>query len=90
MRLHHRTGNIHLRWKAWNDLRGYRRGSRGNCSLAKSHGVEYVFAAVFLAGVIEILAGIFRLGKFIRLVPHPVVFGFVNGLAIVIFLSQLD
>lgn len=59
-------------------------------TLAKSHGVEYVFAAVVLAGLIQVLAGVFRLGKFIRLVPHPVMFGFVNGLAIVIFLSQLD
>jgi sulfate permease, SulP family len=59
-------------------------------SLAKSHGVEYIFAAVILAGVIQMLAGVFKLGKFIRLVPHPVMFGFVNGLAIVIFLSQMD
>lgn len=59
-------------------------------SLAASHGVEYVFAAVVLAGLIQMAAGFFRLGKFIRLVPHPVMFGFVNGLAIVIFLSQLD
>lgn len=59
-------------------------------SLAKSHGVEYIFATVVLAGVIQILAGLLRLGKFIRLVPHPVMFGFVNGLALVIFLSQLD
>ena len=58
-------------------------------ALAKSHGVEYIFAAVVLAGVIQMLAGFFRLGKFIRLVPHPVMFGFVNGLAIVIFMSQL-
>ena len=59
-------------------------------SLAKSHGIEYVFAAVVLAGLIQISAGLLRLGKFIRLVPHPVIFGFVNGLAIIIFLSQLD
>lgn len=59
-------------------------------SLAYSHGVEYVFATVVLAGIIQMLAGVLRLGKFIRLVPHPVMFGFVNGLAIVIFLSQLD
>ena len=58
-------------------------------ALAKSHGVEYIFATVVLAGVIQMLAGFFRLGKFIRLVPHPVMFGFVNGLAIVIFMSQL-
>lgn len=59
-------------------------------ALAKTHGVEYVFAAVVLAGVIQMAAGFLRLGKFIRLVPHPVMFGFVNGLAIVIFMSQLS
>jgi len=58
-------------------------------SLAKSHGVEYVFAAVVLSGLIQMAAGALRLGKFIRLVPHPVIFGFVNGLAIVIFSAQL-
>ncbi len=59
-------------------------------SLAAIHGVEYVFATVILAGLIQAAAGLFRLGKFIRLVPHPVMFGFVNGLAIIIFLSQLN
>lgn len=59
-------------------------------ALAISHGVEYILATVVLAGIIQIVAGLLRLGKFIRLVPHPVMFGFVNGLAIVIFLSQLD
>ncbi len=59
-------------------------------ALAKTHGVEYIFATVIFAGVIQMLAGVLRLGKLIRLVPHPVMFGFVNGLAIVIFLSQLD
>ena len=58
-------------------------------SLVQSHGIEYVFAAVVLAGLIQILFGLLRLGKFIRLVPHPVIFGFVNGLAIIIFMSQL-
>lgn len=58
--------------------------------LAKSHGVEYVFATVILAGVIQVLAGVLKLGKLMRLVPHPVIFGFVNGLAIIIFMSQLD
>ena len=53
------------------------------------YGVEYLFAAVLLTGVLQILAGIFHLGKFIRLVPYPVMLGFVNGLAIVIFLAQL-
>lgn len=59
-------------------------------ALAKSHGVEYVFGAVILAGIIQLLAGFLRLGKLIRLVPHPVIYGFVNGLAIIIFMSQLD
>ena len=58
-------------------------------ALVASHGVEYLFAAVVLMGILQILAGIFRLGKFMRLVPHPVMLGFVNGLAIVIFLAQL-
>jgi len=58
-------------------------------ALAKSHGVEYIFATVILAGIIQAIAGLLRLGKFIRLVPHPVMFGFVNGLAIIIFMSQL-
>ncbi|MEQ9439437.1 MAG: SulP family inorganic anion transporter [Cyclobacteriaceae bacterium] len=58
-------------------------------SLAQSHGVEYVFATVVLAGMIQVTAGFLRLGKLMRLVPHPVIFGFVNGLAIIIFMSQL-
>jgi len=59
-------------------------------SLAMDYGVEYVFAAVVLAGILQLTAGILRLGKLMRLVPHPVIFGFVNGLAIIIFISQLD
>lgn len=58
-------------------------------ALVKTQGVEYVFATVILAGMLQILAGSFRLGKLIRLVPHPVIFGFVNGLAVVIFSAQL-
>ena len=58
-------------------------------SLVVEHGVQYLFAAVVLAGLIQISAGIFKLGKFIRIVPYPVMIGFVNGLAIVIFLAQL-
>ncbi len=50
--------------------------------------LNYVFATVVIAGVLQILAGLLRLGKFIRLVPHPVMFGFVNGLAIIIFMAQ--
>ncbi|WGH79886.1 SulP family inorganic anion transporter [Jannaschia ovalis] len=58
-------------------------------SLVAQHGVEYLFAAVVLMGLLQLLAGVMRWGKFIRLVPHPVMLGFVNGLAIVIFLAQL-
>lgn len=59
-------------------------------ALVADHGVEYLFATVVLMGIIQIGAGIFKLGKFIRIVPHPVMLGFVNGLAIVIFLAQLS
>ena len=53
-------------------------------SLALMHGVEYVFASVILAGLIQMAAGFLRLGKLMRLVPQPVIFGFVNGLAIIV------
>lgn len=59
-------------------------------ALMVSHGLEYVFGAVIIAGIIQIIVGLFKLGKFIRLVPQPVMFGFVNGLAIIIFMSQLE
>ncbi len=59
-------------------------------SLVAQHGVEYLFATVVLMGLIQIFVGIMRWGKFIRLVPHPVMLGFVNGLAIVIFLAQMS
>ena len=59
-------------------------------SLVANHGVEYLFATVILMGLIQIAVGFLRWGKFIRLVPHPVMLGFVNGLAIVIFLAQLS
>lgn len=59
-------------------------------SLVADHGIEYLFATVVLMGVIQIGVGLLRWGKFIRLVPHPVMLGFVNGLAIVIFLAQLQ
>ena len=59
-------------------------------ALMKSHGLEYVFGAVALAGVLQIIVGLLKLGKFIRLVPQPVMFGFVNGLAVIIFMSQLE
>ncbi len=58
-------------------------------ALVADHGVEYLFATVVLMGVIQIGAGVLHLGKFIRMVPHPVMLGFVNGLAIVIFLAQM-
>ena len=58
-------------------------------ALVAQHGVEYLFATVVLMGLLQILAGFMQWGKFIRLVPHPVMLGFVNGLAIVIFLAQM-
>jgi SulP family sulfate permease len=58
-------------------------------ALVAGHGVEYLFATVVLMGILQIFAGVMRWGKFIRLVPHPVMLGFVNGLAIVIFLAQM-
>lgn len=57
-------------------------------SLVTAHGPQYLFATVIMMGALQLLAGIFHLGKFIRLVPYPVMLGFVNGLAIVIFLAQ--
>ena len=58
-------------------------------ALVAQHGVEYLFATVVLMGILQVAAGVFKLGKFIRLVPHPVMLGFVNGLAIVIGLAQV-
>lgn len=58
-------------------------------ALASTHGVEYLFAAVALAGVFQILVGAFKLGKFVRLIPQPVMYGFLNGLAIIIFMAQV-
>ncbi|MEN8857529.1 MAG: SulP family inorganic anion transporter [Flavobacteriaceae bacterium] len=65
--------------------------SEGNDMGAESEnlGLYYLFSTVILMGIIQVLAGILKLGKFVRLIPHPVMMGFVNGLAIVIFLSQL-
>ena len=59
-------------------------------ALVANHGVQYLFATVVLMGLLQVGAGVFRLGKFMRLVPHPVMLGFVNGLAIVIFLAQME
>jgi len=66
--------------------------ARGNSMGAEGDelGLYYLFITVILMGVIQVLAGVFKLGKFVRLIPHPVMMGFVNGLAIVIFLSQLS
>jgi len=58
-------------------------------SLVADHGVEYLFITVVSMGLLQITAGVLKLGKFIRMVPYPVMLGFVNGLAIVIFLAQL-
>ncbi len=65
--------------------------ARGNAmgETGENLGLYYLFATVILMGVIQVLAGVLKLGKFVRLIPHPVMMGFVNGLAIVIFLSQL-
>ena len=65
--------------------------AQGNAMGAASEelGLYYLFLTVMLMGAIQILAGVFKLGKFVRLIPHPVMMGFVNGLAIVIFISQL-
>ena len=59
-------------------------------ALVADHGAQYLFATVILMGVIQLIAGIFKLGKFIRMVPQPVMLGFVNGLAIVIGISQIS
>jgi len=58
-------------------------------ALVADHGVEYLFATVVLMGILQVAFGLLKLGKFIRMVPYPVMLGFVNGLAIVIFLAQL-
>ncbi|MFI4854702.1 MAG: SulP family inorganic anion transporter, partial [Phycisphaerales bacterium JB065] len=58
-------------------------------SLVAIHGIEYLFPAVMLCGIIQVLVGTARLGKLIRMVPHPVMLGFVNGLAIVIGMAQI-
>ncbi len=57
--------------------------------LVVHHGAQYLFATVILMGIFQIIAGALKWGKFIRMVPHPVMLGFVNGLAIVIGLAQL-
>jgi SulP family sulfate permease len=64
--------------------------AEGNALGGENAGLYYLFATVILMGVIQIIVGLLKLGKFVRLIPHPVMMGFVNGLAIVIFLSQLN
>jgi SulP family sulfate permease len=59
-------------------------------ALVVQHGAQYLFAAIVLMGVLQMLFALARLGKFIRMVPHPVMLGFVNGLAIVIFVAQFE
>ena len=59
-------------------------------ALVADNGVQYLFATVVLMGLIQLVAGILKLGKFIRMVPQPVMLGFVNGLAIVIGISQIS
>jgi len=59
-------------------------------ALVADHGSQYLFATVVLMGILQLIAGVFKLGKFIRMVPQPVMLGFVNGLAIVIGISQLS
>src|SRR5690554_8028770 len=59
-------------------------------ALSNMYGVEYLFAAVALAGLLQFLVGAFKLGKFVRLIPQPVMYGFLNGLAVVIFMSQFE
>lgn len=56
--------------------------------LVAVHGIGYLFPAVVLCGLIQVVVGLLRLGKFIRIVPHPVMLGFVNGLAVVILMAQ--
>lgn len=59
-------------------------------ALSSMHGVEYLFAAVALAGLMQFLVGAFKLGKFVRLIPQPVMYGFLNGLAVIIFMAQVE
>jgi sulfate permease, SulP family len=59
-------------------------------ALNATHGNQYIFAALVLAGIFQILVGVFKLGRFVRLIPQPVMYGFLNGLAVVIFMSQIE
>ncbi|WP_208559199.1 SulP family inorganic anion transporter [Marinilactibacillus kalidii] len=59
-------------------------------SLVAMHGLEYLFATVVLTGIIQVSIGLLKLGKYARIIPYPVMLGFLNGLSIVIFIAQLD
>ncbi|GAB0155835.1 SulP family inorganic anion transporter [Chryseobacterium sp. Alg-005] len=59
-------------------------------ALIRSHGVEYLLATVILAGTLQMIVGICKLGKFVRLIPQPVMYGFLNGLAVIIFMAQIE
>jgi SulP family sulfate permease len=59
-------------------------------ALIKTHGVDYLFATVILAGIFQMMVGVFRWGKFVRLIPQPVMYGFLNGLAVIIFMAQVE
>jgi SulP family sulfate permease len=69
-------------------IEGHARGMQFDTPI-ENMGYFYLLATVVLMGIIQILSGVFKLGKFIRLIPHPVMLGFVNGLAIVIFWAQI-
>ncbi|WP_410881149.1 SulP family inorganic anion transporter [Myroides sp. DW712] len=58
-------------------------------ALASLHGVEYLFAAVVVAGILQFIVGACKLGRFVRLIPQPVMYGFLNGLAVIIFMAQV-
>jgi sulfate permease, SulP family len=58
--------------------------------LVKTHGIDYVFATVVLAGLIQLVAGFLKLGKFMRLIPTPAILGFMNGIGILIFMAQIN
>jgi sulfate permease, SulP family len=59
-------------------------------AMVMTYGIEYLFVTLVLAGVLQMLFGLAKMGKFVRLIPHPVMLGFVNGLAIIIFLAQME
>ncbi len=79
----------------WGGRPGMISGAAGSMAVVSAglvvqHGVEYLFAAIVLTGILQMLFALFRLGKLIRMVPHPVMLGFVNGLAIIIASAQLQ